>query len=343
MNRIIYLLATLSFCTSTISANNSSLPWIELNVKPSNTVKSDQQIRLLPEYNEHTVGDAVPLYQKAIESFPDNFSSKQFSEWRKISPDQLPLQKVQSELKKLKPTLDLVTQATRCKKCNWPDIKSEEIHEQYLDDLKIYRNFAFALDVQSIIQIYQDQYDQAIETIKTSFTMSKNLGDSPSLDQVLVGISIEGLNLIRIETLIQSDNAPNLYWALNDLPQPLTDSRKAIKAETDNLTNYNVLLRKQFENILKPAHDRILSQMNHIDRKIAALQCIEALRLYAGTHDGIFPDKLSDVTEYEIPNDPVTKKAFSYTSTRSEAVLELEGTENSDGRDAVRYEIKLRN
>jgi hypothetical protein len=83
--------------------------------------------------------------------------------------------------------------------------------------------------------------------------------------------------------------------------------------------------------------------MNHIDRMVAALQCIEALRLHAGIHDGKFPEKLSDVTDYKIPNDPVTKKSFSYTSTGSEAVLELEGTEYSEGRDAVRYEIKLKN
>ena len=343
MNCIFYFIAILSFFTSTINANTSSLPWIELNIKPSNAAKSDQQIKLLPENNQQTDDDAVPLYQKAIESFPDNFSSKQFSEWRKTTPDQLPTQEVQSELKKLKPTLDLVTQATRCKECNWPIVKPEEAQQQLLDELKIYRHFAFALDVQAIIQIYQGQYDQAIETIKTGFTMSKNLGDAPSLVQAMVGISIGGLNLIRIETLIQSDNAPNLYWALKDLPQPLTNVTKAIKVETDNLKNYNALLRGEFENILKPAHDRILSQMNHIDRKIAALQCIEALRLYAGTHDGKFPEKLSDVTKYDIPNDPVTKKSFSYTSTVSEAVLELDGTEGSDGRDSVRYEIKLNN
>jgi len=157
----------------------------------------------------------------------------------------------------------------------------------------------------------------------------------------MVGIAIGDRNLNCVEQIIQSNNAPNLYWALKDLPQPLTDAGKAIKVETDNLKNYNVLLRNEFEKILKPAHDRILKQMNYIDRKIAVLQCIEAIRLYAGTHDGIFPEKLSDVTDYEIPNDPVTKKSFSFKSTGSEAVLELEGTENSEGRDAVRYEIKI--
>jgi len=341
MNRIFYFLAILSFCTSTINANNSSLPWIELNVEPSNAAKSDQKIRLLPENKEQKDSDVVPLYEKAVKSFPQDFPSQKFSQWRKIPSDQLPLQEVQSELKKLKPTLDLVRQAARCKECNWPDIKPEEAQERYSDDLKIYRNFADALVIQTKIQIYQGQYDQAIDSIKTGLKIAEHLGGAPSLVQSMVGIAIGDRNLNCVEQIIQSNNAPNLYWALKDLPQPLTDAGKAIKVETDNLKNYNVLLRNEFEKILKPAHDRILKQMNYIDRKIAVLQCIEAIRLYAGTHDGIFPEKLSDVTDYEIPNDPVTKKSFSFKSTGSEAVLELEGTENSEGRDAVRYEIKI--
>jgi hypothetical protein len=157
----------------------------------------------------------------------------------------------------------------------------------------------------------------------------------------MVGIAIAALNQSRIEQWIQSD-APSLYWALGDLPQPLVDVKKAIKIETDNLKNYNILLRKQFEKQLKPAHDKVLQQMNHVDRKIAALHCIEVLRLYAGSHDGKFPEKLADVMDTKIPVDPVTQKPFTYKSTGSEAVLELEATEGSEGRDAVRYELKLK-
>jgi hypothetical protein len=211
-----------------------------------------------------------------------------------------------------------------------------------MDDLSKYRQFAFILDVQTKLQIAQGRYDQARETLKTSLTMAKHLGDAPTLIQGMVGISIAALNQSRIEQWIQSD-APNLFWALADLPQPLVNITKAIKIETDNLKNYNILIRGQFEKQLKPAHDKVRKQMNHVDRKVAALQCIEALRLFAGSHDGKFPQMLSDVTEVKIPVDPVTKKSFSYKSTGSEAVLELlEATEGSEDRDAVRYELKLK-
>jgi tetratricopeptide (TPR) repeat protein len=244
-------------------------------------------------------------------------------------------------LNKLKPTLDLLYQATRSKQCNWPFVKPGQVSQQFMDDLSKYRQFAFILDVQAKLQIAQGRYDQAKETLKTSLTMAKHLGDAPTLVQEMVGIAIAAINQSRMEQWIQSD-APSLYWALEDLPQPLVDVNKAIKIETDNLKNYNFLLRWQFKKQLKPAHDMVLKQMNHVDRKIAALQCIEGLRLYAGSHDGKLPEKLSDVTDVKIPVDPVTKKPFSYKSTGSEAVLELEGTEGSEGRDAVRYELKLK-
>jgi len=335
-NLIVLLLIT------SLTYANRTPAWTELTLHPAQSTEAAQKYRLLPKIEEQTDTDAVPLYQKAIQSLPDDFNSKQFSDWRSLPPDQLPAKEVESVLKKLKPSLDLLTQATRCTQCNWPAVKPGQVSKQVMDDLRKYRQFAFILDVRAKLQIAQDQNDQAIETIKTALTMAKHMGDAPTLVQGLVGMAIASLNLGRVEQLIQSDNAPDLYWALEELPQPLVDMTKTMDLEIANLKNYNILVRRAFEKQLKPAHDRVRMQMNHVDRKIAALQCIEALRLYAGIHDGKFPEKLSDVTEIKIPNDPVTQKPFSYTSTGTEAVLELEETEGSEGRDAIRYELKLK-
>lgn len=341
MKRIITISIIWLLLTSATYANQE-LPWTELTFKPTKATEAAQKLRLLPTAEEQTDADAVPLYQKAIQSLPADFNSRQFSEWRKLPPDQLPAEQVESALKKLKPVLDLVADATKCKHCNWPFIKPGQVSQQYMDELSKYRQIAFALDVQAKLQITQGQFDDAMKTITTSLAMANDMGDAPTLIQGMVGIAIASLNLNRIEQFIQSQNTPNLYWALENLPQPLVNINKAIKIETDNLKNYNFLVRGQLEKQLKPAHDRVRKTMNYLDRKIAALQCIEALRLYAGSHDGKFPVKLSDVAEVKIPDDPVTKKPFSYKSTGSEAVLEMEATEDSEGRDAVRYELKLK-
>ena len=334
---VILLLSIVSACHA-----SRNLPWIELTFSPAKATDAARKYRLLPTTEEQTDTDATTLYSKAIQSLPQDYQPKQFSDWRRLPPDQLPVEQVESALEKLKPTLDLLFQATRSKHCNWPFIKPGQVSQQFMDDLSKYRQFAFILDVQAKFQIAQKRHDHAKETLKTSLTMAKHLGDAPTLVQGMVGIAIAVLNQSRIEQWIQSDNAPNLYWALEDLPQTLVDVKKAIKIETNNLKNYNFLLRWQFKKQLKPAHNMVLKQMNHVDRKIAALQCIEALRLYGGSHGSIFPEQLSDITDNKIPVDPVTKKPFSYKSTGSEAVLELEATEGSDGRDAVRYELKLK-
>ena len=341
MKRIITISIISLLLTSPAHAYQE-LPWTELILHPAKSTEATQKLRLLPTTEEQTDTDAFPLYQKAIESLPDNFPQQQFSEWRKLPPDQLPAEQVESEIKKLQPTLDLVSRATKSKNCNWPFIKPEQAQQQLMNDLSKYRQICSVLNVQAKLQIAQGQFDSAIKTITTGITMAHNLGDAPTLIQGMVGISIATLNVNMIEQFIQSDNSPSLYWALDNLPLPLVDINKAIKTETDNLKNYNLLIRKQFEQQLKPAHDRVRKTMNYLDRKISALQCIEALRLYADSHGGKFPEKLSDVTEVKIPDDPVTKKPFSYKSTGSEAVLELEATEGSDGRDAVRYELKLK-
>jgi hypothetical protein len=340
MKRSIITVVILLLLASACHASRT-LPWTELTFSPAKATEAAQKYRLLPPTEEQIDADAAALYQKAIKSLPEDYQPKQFSDWRSLPSDQLPVEQVESAINKLKPTLDLLYHATRSQQCNWPFVKPGQVSQLFMDDLSKYRQFAFILDVQAKLQIANGRYDQARETLKTSLAMANQLGNAPTLVQGMVGIAIAALNQSRIEQWIQSD-APSLYWALEDLPRPLVDVNKAIKIETDNLKNYNFLLRWQFEKQLKPAHDMVLKQMNHVDRKIAALQCIEALRLYAGSHDGKFPQMLSDVTDIKIPVDPVTKKPFSYKSTGSEAVLELEATEGSEGRDAVRYELKLK-
>ena len=342
MKRFVAIFIILSFFTF-LSYARRTLPWIELAFSPAKATEDAWKYRLLPTTLEQIDADAAALYQKAIRSLPQDYQPKQFSNWRRMPFDQLPFEQVESILIKLKPTICFLSQAARSERCNWPLIKPEQAHKlQFMDDLSKYRQFAFILDVQAKLQIAQGRYDQATDTLKTSLAIAKHLGDAPTLIQGMVGIAITALNQSRIEQFIQSDKAPNLYWALADLPQPLVDITKAIKNEMDNLKNYNVLMHKASEQELKRAHDRIGKQVNHVDRKVAALQCIEALRLHAGSHDGKFPQNLSDVTDIKIPVDPVTKKPFSYKSTGSEAILELEGTEGSEGRDAVRYELKLK-
>jgi hypothetical protein len=57
---------------------------------------------------------------------------------------------------------------------------------------------------------------------------------------------------------------------------------------------------------------KIYNAMGRVDRRFAALCCVEAVRLYAAGHDGKLPAALADIGDVPIPPDPVTGKPFVY-------------------------------
>jgi hypothetical protein len=96
--------------------------------------------------------------------------------------------------------------------------------------------------------------------------------------------------------------------------------------------------------LLLPAAQRVVLTRARLDRRIAALRCVEALRLYAAAHEGRLPAELSDVQDVPVPIDPITGKSFQYRLEGSAAVLfapPSEGEPAAQG-NSLRYEITLR-
>ena len=290
---------------------------VELTLHPAKASKPAQKYQLLPKPEEQSDSDASPLYKKAIESLPKNL---QISQWVKTPLDELPRKQVQSALQQFKPALQLLEQAAKCKQCGWPDVEAGTIP----GNLRESRKIAYILALQGRLQIAEGKYEQAIDTIQTGLSMAQHLGEAPALTQGLVGIAISALMLRPVEDLVQLPNAPNLYWALKSLPKPLVDLTKQIELEMPNLKK------------------RVRLLMNRLDRHVTALQCIEALRIYAAAHDGKFPNALSDITEVPIPSGPATKKPFVYQRTGSKAVLEAPAPKGATAKDVIRYELKLK-
>jgi len=74
-----------------------------------------------------------------------------------------------------------------------------------------------------------------------------------------------------------------------------------------------------------------------LDREIAVLRVLEALRIYGASHTGKLPERLSDITEVPIPLDPVTGKSFDYRL--HEGTASLLGPKLRE--QALHYEITM--
>jgi hypothetical protein len=113
----------------------------------------------------------------------------------------------------------------------------------------------------------------------------------------------------------------------------------------------NQQIRKAKENLqgvpftsVLPALSKVTAATARLDRRIAALRCIEAIRLHAAAHGGQLPATLADITEVPVPIDPTTGQAFHYQLDGGKAVLEgglLPGFENIPSY-TLRYELTLK-
>ena len=72
---------------------------------------------------------------------------------------------------------------------------------------------------------------------------------------------------------------------------------------------------------LMPALQAAMYAELRIDRRVAALRAIEAIRLYTASHNGTLPESLSQITEVPVPEDPATGQPFEYHRDGNSATL----------------------
>jgi len=92
--------------------------------------------------------------------------------------------------------------------------------------------------------------------------------------------------------------------------------------------------------LLMPAIQSCRDAQVRLERQVAALRVIEALRLYAAEHDGSLPESLDQITAVPVPLNPATSKPFEYRLDGKTAKLTIP---DSDGTivGSCRFEIEI--
>jgi hypothetical protein len=92
--------------------------------------------------------------------------------------------------------------------------------------------------------------------------------------------------------------------------------------------------------LLLPALQASREAQVRLDREVASLRVIEALRMYAATHDVKLPERLEDIKEVPVPNNPATGKSFVYRLEGTTAILDLPSSDRLTSGNC-RYEIQI--
>jgi hypothetical protein len=448
---------------------------------------------------EQKPGNAAPLYRAAGQKLKELSPLLNDPGWQyPFKWMQLPIERQRARVKEARayiepiaPAYEAVETAARCEFCDW-GVREELSNEPYkisYEDAQRVRGLAFFLEFRCCVALADDRPEDAVRDARTLLTLAHHLNQAPTLIHALVAAALGNIGAAMIEKIVEHPQAPNLYWALADLPRPFISLRPAL--EGDRLTMFStfpglavaatdpnagplpparverfgeILTEQGFITLSLPRNalppfvlripgaekavrrssewagtlyfgeevvrrheaakraliatgrprdkvekmpplqvallhsglevERVLDEARkwqsfpywqsapalaelkrrldrsqsllpdapalplgrmlmpvlskttfargRLERHLAALQCVEAIRLYAATHEGRLPPSLSAIKEVPIPIDPMTGRAFDYQQDADRATLCAEVLPIDYAPVVPRYEVRLR-
>jgi hypothetical protein len=123
---------------------------------------------------------------------------------------------------------------------------------------------------------------------------------------------------------------------------PYPDARPLFESAEQRVNSPATSEGQVVARVLLPALDRATAAEMRLERTLAALRVIEALRMHAAAHDGRLPGQLSDVKEVPVPNDPGTGRAFEYRVEGDTATITSQVPDDSLSKNGIRYRVTLR-
>jgi hypothetical protein len=130
-------------------------------------------------------------------------------------------------LEPYKDVLDLIDKAARRERY----FGEGETGEALLQNAYVLDEIANLVAVRARLQIADGDFNGAVHTLQTGLSLAKHLGELPRYYEGQAGSQIAHVMLRQVEDFAQQPKAPNLYWALTDLPRPLIDQRRGVEGE----------------------------------------------------------------------------------------------------------------
>lgn len=207
---------------------------VKLVLQPAVEPRPALKYHLFPPPPERRPGNAAVLYGKVtaeqIRFFSDWKLWEKIVEWVEMPLEKLPKQEVRKAAQGF--PMHFLDAAARRESVDWElPIREEEFFSILLPELQQLRSFGRMVAVKARVQIADREFDEAVHTLQTGYALARHASQGPTLIHALVGIAISNMMCKQVEALVQQPGAPNLYWALTHLPQPLADMRLGFETE----------------------------------------------------------------------------------------------------------------
>jgi hypothetical protein len=226
------------------SAADPAKPQVEeirLTVHPAATPSPAMRYHFMADVVEQVPGNAALLYLAAAqqmastrggpENTPPGTDDDKIDQWLSTPARDLPRQQVHALLQRYAGALAQFRLAARRDHCDFDPPYRTEGFRTLLPFLNDARALARLAALSARLKMADGDLGGAIADLSLPFVQARHLNDRAVLVQLMVAASVNDLALRQAQELIAQEHAPNLYWALGDLPTPLLDVRAAMKIE----------------------------------------------------------------------------------------------------------------
>ncbi|MBG85462.1 MAG: hypothetical protein CMO80_00985 [Verrucomicrobiales bacterium] len=227
-------LSVLAFiCFNSIAGAAEEPARIKLSLSPQANPRLGLQYELLPKLETQRSGNAALAYYNIILANRDSGLKKFLEETGKSlgkNPSKDDLTKIEKTLKGYRPTLANLARAASYRHCDWQAHLEDGFAAllPYLADLRRLSELAL---LQARVDLTKRRFGQAIGNMQTAMAIADHASQDRTLIGSLVGIAITRKVGVVLQTYVQTKGAPNLHWALSDLPRPMFNLRDALHWE----------------------------------------------------------------------------------------------------------------
>jgi hypothetical protein len=218
-------------------AARDETPTVELTLSPAAEPVPALKYRLVPPLEDRKSGNAALAYYRAVVQYePFAHSSLKFvgpelDALREIPLDKLPQEEVAAQLQRFDSIYKELERASLRDRCEWEVPLEADGIETLLTEFQELRRPAMIVALRARLQLARGDFAGACRTMSVNYQLSHNLGKSPLVIVSLIGCAVAQGTREQVETFVQQPGAPNLYWALSELPTPLVGFRSAVEGE----------------------------------------------------------------------------------------------------------------
>ncbi len=221
------------FCSAGQAGADEDKPPVKLTLHPAAEPRPSLKYQLLPGFMDRIPGNAAVYYGKVTVEHRRFFNDQEWlnkiEQWREA-----PLEELRADDVRLPPgTIAYwLDRAARCSHCDWQlPVREDEFYSILLPELSQLKQFGRILGTMARIHMARGEFDDAVKTLQTAYSVGQDAAAGETLVNSLVGVTICSITSHQVMQFVQHPDSPNLYWALTALPQPLIDLRPAVEAE----------------------------------------------------------------------------------------------------------------